>query len=281
MFPILASTTENKEKRMRYGYCKEYSTPLKTEVDYELIKLIKEAGYDFVEMRAMLVASLSDEEFDYLENYLKELELDCDCCCALFPRDIRVTGKSVNYAQVSEYIEKIFTRCKRLGTKKIVFGSAPARALDEETTQDEGYEQIAELTKKVIVPACEKYGITVLIEPLRSAACNFIHTLSDGMRVVNAVNSPEIALLADTIHMRCNDDEPDDVLKYKDSLKHIHISELDRVLPEDGYSEYVQRVIDNAIANGYDGTISFETKRGDGLESMKKALALLKKQFNK
>lgn len=265
---------------MRYGYCKEYSTPLKTEVDYELIKLIKEAGYDFVEMRAMLVASLSDEEFDYLEKFLKELDLDCDCCCALFPRDIRVTGKTVNYEQVSEYIEKIFTRCKRLGTKTIVFGSAPARALDDETSQDEGYAQIAELSKKILVPACEKYGITVVIEPLRSTACNFIHTLSDGMRVVDAVDSKWIALLADTIHMRNNDDDPDHILKYKDSLKHIHISELDRVLPEDGYSDYVKRVIDNAVSNSYDGTISFETKRGEGLESMKKALALLKKQFN-
>ena len=29
---------------MKYGFCKEFSTPLKTEVDYELIKTIKEAG---------------------------------------------------------------------------------------------------------------------------------------------------------------------------------------------------------------------------------------------
>ena len=32
---------------MRYGFCKEFSTPLKTEVDYDLIKMIKEAGFDF------------------------------------------------------------------------------------------------------------------------------------------------------------------------------------------------------------------------------------------
>ena len=48
---------------MKYGFCKEFSTPMKTEIDYELIKMIKEAGFDFVEMRAMLVESVSDEEF--------------------------------------------------------------------------------------------------------------------------------------------------------------------------------------------------------------------------
>lgn len=264
---------------MRYGFCKEFSTPLKTEVDYDLIKMIKEAGFDFVEMRAMLVSSLSDSEFDKLENTLKELHLDCDCCCALFPKTIRVTGKTVNYQEIEEYIEKTFDRCKRLGAKKIVFGSAPARALDAETSQDEGYAQIAEVIRKAVVPACEKYDMMVVMEPLRASACNFINTLSDGMRVVNSVKSDRIQLLADTIHMMNNEDNTDDVVNYKGSLKHIHIAELERVMPEDEYSEYVTTVLDNLKSIKYDGTISFESKNGSGLESMKKALTLLKNKF--
>ena len=31
---------------MKYGFCKEFSTPMKTEVDYELIKKIKEERED-------------------------------------------------------------------------------------------------------------------------------------------------------------------------------------------------------------------------------------------
>ncbi|MBR2929789.1 MAG: sugar phosphate isomerase/epimerase [Clostridia bacterium] len=261
---------------MRYGFCKEFSTPLKTEVDYELIKMIKEAGFDYVEMRAMLVASLSDEEFEKLYSTLKELELDCDCCCALFPRTIRVTGSEINYDEIEAYIEKTFSRCARLGARKIVFGSAPARALDENTDEDTGYKQICEVITRVIVPACEKYGITVVMEPLRADACNFINTLADGARVVETVDSPSIQLLADTIHMNSNGDNTDDIVKYKDILKHIHISELARVLPEDGYSDYVATVLDNLAKIGYEGTVSFETKNGEGLSSMKKALALLK-----
>lgn len=265
---------------MRYGFCKEFSTPLKTEVDYELIKMIKEAGFDFVEMRAMLVSSLSDEEFEKLYNTLKELKLDCDCCCALFPKTIRVTGKTVNFDEIKAYIEKTFTRCKKLGAKKIVFGSAPARALDEETDLETGYEQICEVINKAIVPACEKHDMMVVMEPLRADACNFINTLSDGARVVKTVNSSSIMLLADTIHMMSNNDNYEDVLKYKDILKHIHIAELERIMPEDGYSDYITRVLENLNIIGYDGTISFESKNGNGLESMKKALKLLKSKFN-
>ena len=261
---------------MRYGFCKEFSTPLKTEVDYDLIKMIKDAGFDYVEMRAMLVESLSDEEFEKLASTLAELDLACDCCCALFPKTIRVTGGSIDFARIEEYIEKTFTRCKRLGASKIVFGSAPARALDEETDLDTGYAQISEVISRVIVPACEKYGMTVVMEPLRADACNFINTLADGARVVETVKSPYIQLLADTIHMNTNGDNIDDIVKYKDILKHIHIAELQRVMPEYEYSDYVAAVLANLRRIGYEGTVSFESKNGDGLESMKRALALLK-----
>ncbi len=265
---------------MKYGFCKEFSTPLKTEVDYELIKTIKEAGFDYVEMRAMLVSSLSDEEFKKLESTLKELDLGCLCSCALFPKTIRVTGKDANKEEIASYIEKTFSRLNRLGAKKVVFGSAPARALDDETTEEMGYEQISEICSEIIVPAAEKYDITVVMEPLRASACNFINTLSDGMKVVDKANHPRIALLADTIHMMANDDNADDIIKYKDSLKHIHISEMDRIMPEDSYSDFVEKAINNLVTTGYDGTISFETKNGEGLTSMKKALSLLKSKFN-
>jgi sugar phosphate isomerase/epimerase len=265
---------------MKYGFCKEFSTPMKTEVDYDLIKKIKEAGFDFVEMRAMLVASLSDEEFEKLASLLEELELGCDCSCALFPRTIRVTGAEVNREEIAAYLEKTFARLKRLGAKKVVFGSAPARALDENTTEEMGYAQMAELCREVIVPACEKYDVTVVIEPLRASACNFIHTLEEGMRVVAAVNHPRIQLLGDTIHMMSNEDNVEDIKKYGASLKHFHIAELERIMPEDSYSAYVQTALGNLKSIGYEGTISFETKNGNGVESMKKALALLKNTIN-
>ena len=249
---------------------------MKTEVDYELIRMIKEAGFDYVEMRAMLVESLSDEEFEKLCNTLKELELDCDCCCALFPRTIRVTGKEIDYDRIEAYIEKTFSRCKKLGAKKIVFGSAPARALDEETDEETGYAQISEVLRRAVVPACEKYGMTVVMEPLRADACNFIHTLAEGAKVVEMVNSPYIQLLADTIHMMSNNDNAEDVFTYRDILKHIHIAELQRLLPEDSYSDYIAQVLSNLRQIGYTGTVSFESKNGNGLESMKKALSLLK-----
>ena len=76
--------------------------------------------------------------------------------------------------------------------------------------------------------------------------------------------------------MMSNNDNTDDIINYKDALKHIHIAELQRIMPEDEYSDYIKTVLENLNKNGYEGTVSFESKNGNGLESMKKALALLK-----
>ncbi len=264
---------------MRYGFCKEFSTPMKTEVDYELVKMIKDAGFDYIEMRLMLVAALSDEEFEKLCNTLKELKLPCDACCALFPKTVRVTGSDADDEQIQAYLEKAFYRANKLGTKKVVFGSAPARALDEHTTMEQGYEQLCRMIQNIMIPLCEKYDITVVIEPLRHDACNFINTLTDGMKLVNMVNHDRIKLLADSIHMLTNKESAEQILDYRKDLYHVHIAEAERRMPEDDYSKEVGDVIRCLQEIGYDKTISFESKNGSGLESMKKALALLKKQF--
>ncbi len=265
---------------MRYGFCKEFSTPMKTEVDYELVKMIKEAGFDYIEMRLMLVEALSDEEFEKLVKTLNELELPCDVCCALFPKTVRVTGNDRDNDVIRNYLEKAFYRANVLGAKKVVFGSAPARALDEETTMEEGYNQVAEMIKDIMIPLCEKYDITVVIEPLRHDACNFINTVTDGEKLVKMVNSERIKLLADSLHMLTNEEDAGQIFDYKEDLYHVHIADTQRALPEDGYSKPVADIIKNLQDINYDKTISFESKNGSGLESMKNALALLKKQFN-
>jgi D-psicose/D-tagatose/L-ribulose 3-epimerase len=264
---------------LRYGFCKEFSTPLRDRIDYDLVTKIKEAGFDYIELRLMLVAFLSEKDFEVLIKYLKDIDLPCDVCCALFPKTVRVTGKDANSEVIRNYLESAFSRASILGAKKLVFGSAPARALDEFTTEEQGYMQLADMLQNIMIPLCEKYDITVVIEPLRRDACNFINTLTDGMKLVRMVNSNRIQLLADSLHMLTNEEPADQILDYRDYIKHVHIADKARALPEDGYSSAVASILKNLKLIGYDNTISFESKNGNGLESMRKALSLLKKQF--
>jgi len=265
---------------MRYGFCTDFASKKKDSVDYDLLCRIKQAGFDFAEIPLQLIVSLTEEEFEELIARSKEIGLANDVCCNFFPASVRLTGPEVDYEVIGNYLKIAFERASLLGVKKIIFGSCPARNLPEGFPEEEGYKQIVSLLNEYIIPLCKKYDIMVAIEPIRSGPCNFIITLPDGMKVVNQVNSPYVTLLADAMHMAYENEDPDHINEYFGSINHVHIANIDRILPEDAYCSIVEQVIKNLAKNGYDKTISFESKDGKGLESMIKALKLLKAQFS-
>jgi D-psicose/D-tagatose/L-ribulose 3-epimerase len=260
---------------MRYGFCTGLASPTMEAVDYELLERIKKAGYDYAEFPLMLLERLSDSQFDFLLGELDRLQLGCDCCCDMFPKSIRIVGPGVNSTIIGSYLQRIFSRATSIGTKKIVLGSVSSRNLPDGYTTEEGYGQLTALIVSRILPLCVKHGISIVIEPIRSAVCNFINTLPEGMALVHRVDSPHVTLMADSIHMLSEHEDPNHICQYISSLDHVHISEMGRGLPEDSFSLGIQRILECLKMVGYDKTISFETKPGN----IGKALALLKGAF--
>jgi len=264
---------------MRYGMCTDIATSTRDRVEYPLLEKIKDAGFDYVEFPLMMIDTLSDEDFDFLLSELKRLELACDCSCNYFPGRIKVTGPAVNMEEIKEYLDHAMGRAARMGVKKIVFGSNNSRNLPEGETIEEGYEDIRKLLTEAVIPACQKYDIVIVMEPLRHQSANFIITLADGKHVVDMMQAPEIQLLADLMHMNYNEEDPESITGVMPMLRHVHVCEMDRLIPEDGYSDHLQKCLDVLKKNGYDGTISFESKAGSEPDGMKKALKQLKNHF--
>jgi len=265
---------------MRFGMCTDIATTTRDRVEYPLLEKIKATGFDYVEFPLMMIDTLSDEDFEFLLSELKRLDLKCDCSCNYFPGRIKVTGYNVNIDEIKEYLDHAMGRAARMGVKKIVFGSNNSRNLPEGETVEEGYEDIRRLLTEAVLPACQKYDIVVVMEPLRRQACNFIITLGDGAHVVDMMKTPEIQLLADLMHMHYNDEDPESIRDYYHMIQHVHVSEIDRIIPEEAYSAHLQHCLNVLKKMGYDGTISFEAKGGSEPDGMKKALALLKAHFS-
>lgn len=261
---------------MKYGFCTDIATKTRDQVEYELLSRIKEAGFDYVEFPLMMIETLSDEAFETLLHKLKELGLGCDCSCNYFPSSIKVVGPSADKEKIGAYLDKAMGRAARMGVQKIVFGSCGSRNLPEGMREEDGFDQLIDVIESCIIPACQKYGVTVVIEPIRRQSANFIITLEDGLKVVNAVDVPEIMLLADLMHMNYNDEDPQDIHSVFSSLCHVHLCERDRVLPEDGFSPFLSECLDVLKAGGYNDTISFESKDAVTPDGLRKALAQLK-----
>ena len=156
----------------------------------------------------MLIESLSEEAFEEMVSGMKEIGLSNDVCCNFFPERVRLTGPDADHGVIRDYLERAMGRAHRLGTKKIVFGSCPARNLPEGVSEEEGYQQLTAVLKECVIPLCAKYDILIVMEAIYSGPCNFIITLPEAMELVRRVNSPYVAMLADTMHMAYNAEDP-------------------------------------------------------------------------
>ena len=260
---------------MRFGYCTGFAAGMTGPIDYKTLDMIQSAGYDYVEFPLMQLADLPEEDFSALKAYLAGTTLACDCCCNMFPARVRLLGEEAKESVIDAYLSVAFPRMAQLGVKTIVLGSSGARRLPEGMPKEEGILQLAKVITEKVVPLLEQYDITLVMEPIGSYEANFINTLPDGMKVVEAVHHPRVQLLADSVHLLYENESPEHVTRYAANLKHIHLCENERALPAGSVSDGLAAILAAVRNGGYDLTASFEPMP-HSLEDMRNALHLIK-----
>ena len=195
--------------------------------DIEKIKYIKSLGYDYAESHCQEIAKADDEKIEAIKAIGLPI-LAANCFISL-----RVVGDEKDEAAIAEYIERLFSKSKRLGLSYLVFGSSAARRIPEGMSLEQGRAEIVDFLKNFVVPVAEKYDIPVAIEPLRPEECNAINTVADGVEIANRVGSPYIKVLADVAHMYVQNEPMESLLQYKGWLIHAHTSNPDPA-PETG-----------------------------------------------
>lgn len=264
---------------MRYGFATGFAASVRDSVDEKLVENIKLAGFDYAEFPLTLLSVLSDAALDDLVDMLAGLHLDADCVCNMFPPSIRLTGPARDFGAAKQYLDHVFPRLKRLGTRKIVFGSSGARNLPEGTDEAAGYAQIVDLVNTVILPMLEKYDMVLCMEPIGRYEANFINRLEDGVRVVTAVRHPRVRLLADSVHLLYENEDAGEIERFKDYLHHVHICENERRLPLGSATPQLDSILKTLRGIGYDGTLSFESTPHTR-EEMGRTLELVKAYFS-
>lgn len=186
--------------------------------DVEKMKYIKAVGYDYAESHCQEIAKADDEKIESLKAVGLPI-LAANCFISL-----RVVGEEKDEAAISDYLEKLFSKAKRLGLLYLVFGSSASRRIPEGMSLEQGRAEIVDFLKNLVVPVAEKYDIPVAIEPLRPEECNAINTVADGVEIAEKVGSPYIRVLADVAHMYVQNEPMESLLEYKGWLIHAHTS---------------------------------------------------------
>jgi sugar phosphate isomerase/epimerase len=255
--------------KVRIGYC----GPLKD------IDAVKTAGFDYMEVRTSEVAALSDADYESVAAKFKQVGLPVLSANLFIPANIKVTGPNIDKDRQMEYVRRALDRVSRLGVRLVVFGSGGARQVPEGFSKQEAFQQLVDFGKR-IAPEARSRNITIAIEPLRKQESNIINSSTEGLAWVNAVNDPNIQLMIDYYHFEVEKEDPADILKVKDHLRHLHMANPNgRVMPlkweEYNYGPFfaVLRQIH------YDRLISLEVSSSNLPAEGPQAIALLRRAF--
>ena len=211
-------------------------------------RLISELKYDYLEAEFAKLAALDDDAFREQTALLERASLPAEAFCIFFTAANRLYAANGDQApllrEIADYAERGFSRAASWGGKIAVIGSGDARKIPEGMTRKEIEPQFARVLA-VCGEAAARHGMRIVVEPLWSAACNFINTVAEGAAVARLADQSAVGLLADYYHMSKNGDDVDSLPKYADILWHIHYGgPEDRGAPESGDESILARFAD-------------------------------------
>jgi sugar phosphate isomerase/epimerase len=108
------------------------------------------------------------------------------------------------------------------------------------------------------VAAAAKEGGRFALEPLNRYETDLIHTVADGLDLIERVGADNLGLLLDTFHM--NIEEPvieDSIRAAGDHIFHFHVADSNRWYPGAGHLDF-KSILDTLFATGYQGYVSGE-----------------------
>ena len=159
--------------------------------------------------------------------------------------------------KTADYLVALTQFCADLGGKVLVFGSPKQRNLLPGVGRAEGMKYAAEVLGTV-VPALEKTGVVIALEPLGPKTTNFLTTAADAVELIDLVGSPRCRLHLDCLAMATEGTPiPELIRKHRSLLVHFHANDPNGQGP--GFGQLDFRPIFKALREiDYAGWVSVE-----------------------
>jgi len=249
--------------------------------DENKLRIAKKVGLDFVEASFSGLGTTDKNSLDKYTSLLAELNLPCVSTNGMLFGDFRLTGPNADLARAGDFVYKTLDySAKAVGYKYVVFGSSGARNVPNGFSHEEATEQITKFLAEYVAPAMREFGVVCLIEELCPKETNIIQTCAEAMKIIKAVNLPEIKLLIDYYHTETSEEPVESLEAYVPYTKHVHIASPRNSrrypIPEDG-DDY-KKFFDILRSGGYtEMNISLEGgANGDFEKSLSETFAYLK-----
>lgn len=222
---------------------------------------ISKMGYDYAELSARQLMTLSDEEFHSFLKLYNHIGFPCrgfnDFCGPEYP----LVGPNSNLESLIRYTEQVCIRGHALGIRTIGIGAPQARCLPENYPQEQANMDMASFFQAAS-PIASKYGITLLAEAVHKYLCNYMTYTDDAFKMVKYLDLPNVFMVLDYYHAQVMGENLLDFSKVLPSVRHLHIStdlrNHIRGFPHPEDLPLIESLLDEAIRCGYRGGVSVE-----------------------
>lgn len=240
----------------------------------------QKAGCSYVEegVGRLLDPKLSDEEFQKTVASFKAKAVPVRACNGFLPGDLKLVGPETKHDEAVAYATKALERAKLLGIQIIVLGSGGARKVPDKFDPARAEEQFVQVVKR-LGAAAEKQGVVIAMESLNRTETNFGNTLRGCLKLIKAVDHPNVKLVADMYHMLKEDESPESIVETGARLAHCHIAEKAQRTPPGSAGDDFKPYLRALKKIGYGGGISLECRWKNQAEEIGPAVAALKQQI--
>lgn len=226
------------------------------------IRIAKDAGYDYLELRGKYLAFMEKEEYDSIRAELDRERISCIGLNAYCPKEIVIAGPGYDRKTAGRYAKHCAERAAKLGVRCVGIGSPESRKLPKDYSLSRAQWELREFLKST-ADAFGKYEITVCLEPLAPCYCNFVNTLEEAAEIVKEIGWKEIRLIADYYNLEYVNEADKDMSRFLPLLYHVHMSDDDGGPGRRSYLREEKREIHQArirqlCKSGYDGAFSLE-----------------------
>jgi len=182
----------------------------------------EKAGFDYYEPGAAAIAGMTDTAFASFRDRVLASRIRCRSLNSLI-RAGHVDGPEANLDAISNYLDSTLDRCKALGAKVAVWGSASSRNVPDGFSRDEAWNQIRTFLKRAGEIAKAKQ-LVIAIEPLRKQESNILNTGAESLKMVHEVNHPNVKMIIDYYHLRIENEDPEIVRTAREHIVHMHFA---------------------------------------------------------
>lgn len=193
---------------------------------------VKETGYDGIELApftfSQYVTDIDAKTRKEIVKRAEEVDLDVIGIHWVFvgPEGLHINHPDKEHRdRAAQYLVDLAQFGGDVGGQLMIFGSPKQRNVHESLTYEQAFEYTAEVFERAM-PACEKHGVTICMEPLTHLETNFCTSAADTVKLIERVNHPKFRLLLDTKAMTFEEEgRPALIRKYAKHLAHYHAND--------------------------------------------------------